>query len=99
MYMPDAIKATIDIMQAAPEKIKIRTSYNLAAINFSAEELVNEIKKHIPDFVCHYEPDYHQKIADSWPRSIDDSQAREDWQWKHEYDLTKMVEDMLENID
>ncbi|RMH68484.1 MAG: NAD-dependent epimerase/dehydratase family protein [Gemmatimonadetes bacterium] len=98
MYMPDAIKATLDIMHAPAEQIKIRTSYNLAAISFSAEELANEIKKHIPEFECTYEPDFHQAIADSWPKSIDDSRAREDWGWSHEYDLAAMTADMLEKL-
>ncbi len=98
MYMPDAIKATLDIMQVEPEKIKIRTSYNLAAISFSAKELAAEIKRHIPQFVCRYEPDFHQEIADSWPKEIDDSQAREDWGWQHEYDLAAMTEDMIEKL-
>jgi len=96
MYMPDAVKATIDIMKA--DSVKIRTSYNLAAISFSPEEIFNEIKKHIPDFIIDYVPDFRQKIADSWPKSIDDSLARKDWNWKHTYDLAKMTEDMLINL-
>jgi nucleoside-diphosphate-sugar epimerase len=98
MYMPDAIKATIDIMQASPEKIGIRQGYNLAAMSFSAKELADEIKKFIPGFVCSYEPDERQKIADGWPRSIDDSRAKQDWQWQHSYDLEKMTIDMLEKL-
>lgn len=98
MYMPDAIKATLDIMHAAPEHIKIRTSYNLAACSFSAEELAGEIRKHIPGFVCEYEPDFHQAIADSWPQDIDDSAARADWGWQHDYDLSRMTVDMIENL-
>jgi len=98
MYMDDAIKATINIMEAPPEKIKVRTSYNLAAISFSPKEIAAEIRKHIPLFECAYEPDFRQAIADSWPKAIDDSQARKDWGWKHEYDLKRMTKDMLEKL-
>jgi len=98
MYMDDAIKGTLMIMEAPKEKIKIRMSYNHAAISFSAKELENEIKKHIPGFTATYEPDHRQAIADSWPRVIDDSDARADWGWKHEYDLPKMTEVMLEKL-
>ena len=98
MYMPDAVRATIELMEAPTENIKVRTSYNLTAISFSAEELAESVKKSIPDFVCEYHPDDRQKIADSWPSSIDDSEARNDWSWSHFYDLTKMTEDMLKNI-
>jgi len=99
MYMPDAVKATIDIMDADPEKLTIRQSYNLAAMSFSVRKLAEEIKKHIPEFTIDYQPDERQKIADSWPKVIDDSQARKDWGWQPEFDLSKMVVDMLENID
>ncbi|NYZ77297.1 L-threonine 3-dehydrogenase [Candidatus Micrarchaeota archaeon] len=98
MYMPDAIKGTIQLMEADASKITIRTNYNFAGISFSVKELANEIKKHIPEFTCTYKPDFRQAIADSWPRSIDDSQARKDWGWKHEYDLAKMTKDMLEKL-
>jgi nucleoside-diphosphate-sugar epimerase len=98
MYMPDAMKATIDLMEANKDKIKVRTSYNLAAISFSPEELYSEIKKSISDFKIKYAPDFRQKIADSWPKIIDDSKARQDWGWKHEYDLPKMTADMLEKL-
>lgn len=98
MYMPDCIKGTIDIMEADASKIKVRTSYNFAGISFSAKELADEVKKHIPEFEATYEPDFRQQIADSWPRSIDDSDARADWGWKHEYDLAKMTSDMLEKL-
>lgn len=98
MYMPDAIRATIELMEAPKEKIKTRTSYNLSAMSFSPEEIAAEIKKHIPEFTISYQPDYRQQIADSWPQSIDDSVARTDWGWKHEYDLPKMTEDMLKNL-
>ncbi len=98
MYMPDAIRATIELMEAPAEKISIRTSYNLSSMSFSPKEIADEIKKHIPDFTIDYKPDYRQAIADSWPQSIDDSVARKDWGWKHEYDLPAMVSDMLKNI-
>ncbi len=99
MYMDDAIRATIELMEADKEKIKIRTSYNVAAISFAPEELAAEIKKHIPYFEINYEPDFRQKIAESWPQSIDDSRARSDWGWKHEYDLAKMTVVMLKEIE
>jgi nucleoside-diphosphate-sugar epimerase len=98
MYMPDAIRATIELMEAPVEKISIRTSYNVAAISFSPKEIAACIKKHIPDFEISYKPDSRQAIANSWPQSIDDSVARNDWNWKHEYDLEKMTIDMLENL-
>lgn len=98
MYMDDAIRATIQIMQAPKEQIKIRSSYNLSAISFTPKEIAAEIKKHIPDFTITYNPDFRQKIADSWPSSIDDSRAREDWGWNHEFDLAKMTQVMLENL-
>ena len=98
MYMPDAIRATIELMEAEAGKISIRTSYNIAAISFSPREIAAEIKKHIPDFVMKYAPDYRQAIADSWPQSIDDSAARKDWGWKYEYDLPRMTADMLDNL-
>lgn len=98
MYMDDAIRATVEIMQAPAEKVKIRSSYNLAAMSFTPKEIAAEIKKHIPDFTITYNPDFRQKIADSWPASIDDSSARDDWGWKHTYDLQNMTEVMLENL-
>ena len=98
MYMPDAIRATIELMEAPSEKIKTRTSYNIAAISFSPEEISNEIKKYIPEFTIDYAPDYRQAIANSWPQSIDDSVARRDWCWNHEYDLARMTKDMFENL-
>ncbi|MDN5201600.1 NAD-dependent epimerase/dehydratase family protein [Fulvivirgaceae bacterium BMA10] len=98
MYMADAIKATIDLMQADKEDIQIRSSYNLAAISFTPEEISNSIKKTFPDFEITYKPDFRQAIADSWPDSIDDSKAREDWGWNHEYDLDRMTEDILLNL-
>ncbi len=98
MYMPDAIRATIELMEAPAEKISIRTSYNLSGMSFSPKEIAAEIKKHIPNFSISYKPDYRQDIANSWPQSIDDSVARKDWGWKEEFDLGGMTEDMLENL-
>ena len=98
MYMDDAIKAVVDIMEAPAEKIKVRSSYNLSAISFTPEILANEIKKHIPEFEISYDPDFRQKIAESWPSSIDDSSARKDWGWKHDFDLEKMTRTMLDGV-
>lgn len=98
MYMPDAIRATLELMEADPEKVKIRSSYNLAGISFEPSELAREIKKHIPEFEISYSPDFRQQIADSWPASIDDSKASEDWNWKMEYDLVAMAADMIKNL-
>ena len=98
LYMPDAVKATLDVMHADPEKIKMRMSYNLAGMSFAPEEIADRIKEHIPDFQIAYNPDYRQAIADTWPAVIDDSLAREHWGWKPEYDLAAMTKDMLENI-
>ncbi|RBW55298.1 NAD-dependent epimerase [Tenacibaculum sp. E3R01] len=98
MYMKDAIDATIQIMQANPEEIKIRTSYNLGAISFTPKEIANEIKKYVPDFSISYKPDFRQDIANTWPQIIDDSQARKDWGWKHEFDLASMTNDIISNL-
>ena len=98
MYMDDAIRATIEIMQASNEQIKIRSSYNLSGISFTPSEIAAEIKKHIPEFTISYKSDFRQKIADSWPASIDDSSAREDWNWKHKFDLNSMTIEMLEHL-
>lgn len=98
MYMDDAIRATIEIMQANTEDIKIRSSYNLAGVSFTPKEIAAEIKNHIPNFTVSYKPDFRQKIADSWPASIDDSAAQQDWNWKHQFDLASMTEEMLENL-
>ena len=98
MYMPDAIKATIELMEAPASKISIRTSYNVASMSFSPKEITQSIQKIIPDFSISYKPDYRQNIADSWPQSIDDSVARNDWGWKHEYDLDAMSKDMIANL-
>ncbi len=98
MYMDDAIKATIDLMEAEKEKIKVRTSYNLAAISFSPKELTKVIKDFIPEFEVSYEPDFRQSIADSWPRVIDDLGARGDWGWRHDFDLEKIVVEMINHL-
>ena len=98
MYMPDAIRATIELMEAPRDKISIRTSYNLSAMSFAPKEIGAEIKKHIPEFKIDYKPDYRKAIAESWPQSIDDSVARKDWGWKEEYDLCAMTKDMLDNL-
>ena len=98
MYMDDAIKATVEIMQAPSEAIKVRSSYNLAAISFTPEILAANISKHLPDFKISYDPDFRQAIASSWPSSIDDSSARQDWGWDHEFDLDKMTETMLKGV-
>jgi len=98
MYMDDAIAATTQIMEAKPEEIKIRSSYNLAAMSFTPEEIALEIKKFIPDFEISYHEDFRQQIADSWPQSIDDSKAKEDWGWEHKFDLKKMSKTMLESL-
>jgi nucleoside-diphosphate-sugar epimerase len=98
MYMDDAIRATVEIMQAPSESIKIRSSYNLSGVSFTPKEIAAEIKKQIPNFSISYKPDFRQKIADSWPASIDDSFARNDWNWKHKFDLASMTNEMLENL-
>lgn len=98
MYMDDAIEATIRIMDARPEDIKIRSSYNLAAMSFTPEEIAEEIKTIVPEFKISYNSDFRQNIADSWPRSIDDSRAREDWGWKHKFDIKKMSQNMLNSL-
>ncbi|HRN92813.1 MAG TPA: NAD-dependent epimerase/dehydratase family protein [Ferruginibacter sp.] len=98
MYMPDAIRATIELMEADAARISVRTSYNLSALSFSPKEITEAIRSHIPGFTTTYEPDYRQAIADSWPQSIDDSVARKDWGWKEEFTLESMTADMLKNI-
>lgn len=98
MYMPDAIRATIELMESPVEKISVRTSYNIHGMSFSPKEIAAEIKRHIPGFSIAYEPDYRQQIAESWPQSIDDSVARNDWGWKPKYDLATMTTDMIENL-
>ncbi len=99
MYMEDAIKATIDIMQADSAHIKIRSSYNISGMSFSPKEISEEIQKHIPEFKISYDPDYRQKIADSWPQSIDDNEARQHWDWKPSYNLSNLTNDMLVNLE
>lgn len=98
MYMPDCIRATIMLMETGLAKLKHHADFNIAALSFSAGELAAEIKKHIPEFECDYKPDTRQQIADSWPRTIDDSAAREEWGWQPEYDLPRMVGDMIEKL-
>jgi len=98
MYMPDCIRATIELMEADFDKLKHHCDFNLAGMSFSAEELALEIKKHIPDFTYDFRPDFRQEIADSWPKRIDDTAAREEWGWESEYDLSSMVEDMLTRL-
>jgi nucleoside-diphosphate-sugar epimerase len=98
MYMPDCIKGTIDLMEADARRLKHHADFNMAAMSFSAGELAAEIKKHIPEFECSYEPDSRQAIADSWPRSLDDSAAREEWGWAPVYDLAAMTVDMLDKL-
>ncbi len=98
MYMEDAIRATMEIMKASSEKIKVRSSYNLAGISFTPKQLAENIQKHIPEFEIDYAPDFRQEIADSWPSSIDDSAAKKDWGWKHEFDLMEMTRAMLDGL-
>ena len=98
MYMPDAIRATIELMEAPAEQVKIRSSYNLAGVSFTPKQIAEEVKKHIPDFKMTYNPDFRQAIADSWPSSIDDSYAQKDWGWELKYDLEKMTSDMMINL-
>ncbi len=98
MYMPDAIAATLQIMEAPKDAIKIRTSYNIASMSFSPKEIAAEIKKHIPNFSINYVPDYRQQIANSWPQSIDDTEARNHWGWQHQYNLATMTKEMLDNV-
>lgn len=99
MYMPDAIRGTIELMEAPADKISVRTSYNFSSMSFSPADLGNEIKKYIPDFTLMHKPDYRQAIADSWPKSIEDSSARNDWGWQPEYDLQRMTKDMFDNLN
>jgi nucleoside-diphosphate-sugar epimerase len=98
MYMDDAIEATLKLMQVPADKVKIRSSYNISAMSFSPEDLSQEIKKHIPEFAISYQPDFRQSIAESWPKSIDDSSARTDWGWQHQFNLKEMTEDILKNL-
>ena len=98
MYMNDAVAATIKLMQAKPEDVKVRTAYNLAAIDFTPQEIASEIKKHIASFTISYKPDFRQKIADSWPSSINDTAARKDWDWSHKFDLKTMTKDIITHL-
>ena len=99
MCMTDAIKATLKIMQADSDKIKIRSSYNIAGCSFSPEELANEIQSYIPDFKISYNKDYRQEIADSWPDSLEDSLAKEHWGWQAQYNMQELVKEMIENLN
>ncbi len=99
MYMDDAVKATIDLMEADADNLTIRSSYNISAISFSPEMVADEIKKHYPKFEITYNPDFRQQIADSWPNSINDTEARRDWGWEPSFDLQKMSETMLQNLE
>jgi len=98
VYMPDALRATFELMNAPSDKLSTRAGYNLTGMSFSPEEQAKAIKKYMPDFSISYEPDFRQAIADSWPNSIDDSLAKSDWGWKPEFDLDKMSKDMLDNL-
>ena len=98
IYMPDTIKAAITLMNADRSRLTYMVGYNVAGVSFSAGELASEIRKHIPDFEVEYKPDFRQKIADSWPKTIDDSVAREEWGWRPEWNLENMVKDMLEKL-
>lgn len=95
LYMEDAIRGTVDLMEAPAKRIKVRTSYNLSSMSFTPAEIYAAIKEHYPDFKMTYQPDFRQKIADSWTDSIDDSEARQDWSWQPHYDLEKMTDDMI----
>jgi nucleoside-diphosphate-sugar epimerase len=99
IYMPDAIRATIELMEAPAESVKIRSSYNVAGVSFNPEELAAAITRAVPDFKIAYKPDSRQAIADSWPQSLDDSTASADWGWKARVGVDEMVKDMLANID
>jgi nucleoside-diphosphate-sugar epimerase len=99
MYMPDCIKGTIDLMEADISKLKHHSDFNMASMSFSAEELADKIREHISEFKCEYKPDFRQAIADSWPKSIDDGAAREEWGWKPAYDLSSMTKDMFEKLN
>ena len=98
MYMPDAVRATIELMEARRDQLRIKSSYNLSGISFCPAEIAGEIKKHIPLKIS-YKPDFRQEIADSWPQSIDDTFAREDWHWQNKYDLTTMTKDILSHLE
>lgn len=98
MYMPDAIRATIELMETDAANVKIRSSYNIAGFSFNPEEIANSIRKHIPSFTISYNPDFRQSIADSWPQSINDNEARQHWNWRPMFTLESMTDDMLKNL-
>lgn len=98
MYMDDAVKATLDLMEAPAEKVKVRSSYNISSMSFCPAQIASTIKKHIPEFEIEYKPDFRQSIADSWPKSIDDSAARSDWGWQHQFGLEEMTIDILKGL-
>jgi nucleoside-diphosphate-sugar epimerase len=95
MYMPDCLKSILDLMDADPGRLRHHSNFNVTAMSFTVGELAAEIRKHVPGFVCEYAPDYRQAIADSWPASLDDSAAREEWGWSPAYDMATMTKDML----
>ena len=99
MYMPDAVRATIELMEASQDSIGVRTSYNLSGITFTPSDVAAEIRKHIPDFECTYKTDFRQSIADTWPARIDAVEAEEDWGWQHQFGLAQITEDMLKELD
>jgi nucleoside-diphosphate-sugar epimerase len=99
MFMDDAIRATMELMEAPREQLRIKSSYNLGGISFTPKEIAASIQEHMPEFTIRYAPDFRQAIADSWPKSIDDSYAQSDWNWKSEYNLSDLTQEMLENID
>ncbi len=99
MFMDDAIRATLELMNAPKEEVKVRSAYNISGCSFTPLELSNEIKKHLPDFTISYQTDFRQAIADTWPDSIDDSTARKDWKWQENYDISTLVDTMLKNVD
>jgi nucleoside-diphosphate-sugar epimerase len=98
MYMDDAVRATVDLMEAPSDALTVRTSYNLAALSFTAQELAEAVARRVPGFTCTFEPDFRQAIADSWPMTIDDSLARRDWRWRPHYDLGTLVTTMLHGV-
>ena len=98
MYMDDAVKATVDLMEAPSDAISVRSSYNVAAMSFSPEEIYQAVCEHFPDFKISYQPDFRQAIADSWPDSIDDSTARKDWGWQPKYNLRGMVQEIISQM-
>ncbi|MFM7388322.1 MAG: NAD-dependent epimerase, partial [Bacteroidota bacterium] len=98
MFMEDAIRATIELMEAPKEQLRIKSSYNLGGISFTPKEIAASIQEHMPEFTIRYAPDFRQSIADSWPKSIDDRYAQTDWNWKARYNLSDLTREMLENV-